>query len=152
MESEILKNIHPALRIAWDEMGDYGKPASEEDIQALLAVFPDTPLDYLDIARQLEIVSLNTVSDFQSSFQFFLLSPADILGWLEWYPHLQEQRPGAFFFANDGDTAFLVAEHGGQRGVFKAETSVPDWNYAKYLAPSIRELLCGGVGWAEENS
>ncbi|MFK7601604.1 hypothetical protein ACI3L1_05270 [Deinococcus sp. SM5_A1] len=148
MASEILKHLHPALRIAWDEMGEYREPASEEDIAALLAVFPETPPDYLDIARQFEVLSLNTVSDFHSSFCLTLLSLADILGWLEWYPHLQESVPGAFFFAANGDISFFVAEQDKRNGVFIIETSVPDWNCAEYLAPSICGLLCDGAGWS----
>lgn len=148
MQSAVIRDLHPLLRINWAESGNEVGPADPSELVELLAAYPHTPPDYLDIVRQYDFLSIGTQPGHEPYFSLSLLPPSDVLAWSDWYSWLPETMPGAFFFGRDGDMGLLTGEYDGMVGVFKVEISAGTWPDASYLAPSIRALLCEGTGWA----
>jgi hypothetical protein len=71
--------------------------------------------------------------------------------WRILYSYSAEDLPNCFFFGMDGDRCFFVGENAGRKGVYQVAIAGPDWQWAEYLAPSIKALLCDGVGWADKS-
>ncbi|WP_135228332.1 hypothetical protein [Deinococcus fonticola] len=152
MSGGILDSLHPDLRIAWEKMGSYVGPASAEELEKLLKYFPDPPAEYLELIQRYKDLQIESKEGTREYIYFSLLSPLDVVSWLEWYSWLQVELPGSFFFAQDGDMAYFIGENEGREGVYHVQISAPDWTYADYIAPSIRAWLCDGVGWADKEN
>jgi hypothetical protein len=127
--------------------------ATEEDVAKLRAEFPDVPSDYIDIVKDIDGVDIEYEVSGRSKFYISILTINDVLAYTtEWYPFLKRDMPECFFFGQAGDSSYLLGEYDGLAGVYVIETSVPTWKYAEYIAPSIKSLLCDGVGWAPVSS
>jgi hypothetical protein len=146
--------LHPLLVIDRAGLVHSGRDmtrisATEEDVAKLRAGFPDAPSDYIDIVRNVDGVDIEYRVDGRDIFYISILAIDEVLDYTtEWYPFLKRDMPECFFFGRDGDNSYLLGEYDGLAGVYVIETSVATLEQAEYLAPSIKALLCDGVGWA----
>jgi hypothetical protein len=156
VSSWIAANLHPDLHIDFASLsalkarGEKG-PASVEDLAVLKAGFLEVPEDYLDIVSEYGWIAAGTQPPHKPYFYIGLASPADVLDWRILYSYSAEDLPNCFFFGMDGDRCFFVGENAGRKGVYQVAIAGPDWQWAEYLAPSIKALLCDGVGWADKS-
>lgn len=119
------------------------EPATPEALAAAEAVFGPLPQDYVDVVTQ--------------HADFYVMQGEHILLqiWMpEWCVEALEQRglaphlpSDAFPCGDDLGGRILIyglsAEH---PGLYWMAVSIPDWEYATFVAPSLTALLFEGVG------
>ncbi|ULH16140.1 SMI1/KNR4 family protein [Deinococcus sp. KNUC1210] len=148
----LLDELFPTLEIDHESLRNSGRhpgnfPVTIDALQNLQATYSKIPEDYLEIIKQIDGLAIQTRGRQSPIFYISLLSAEEAVEYAtSWYPFLSEDMPGCFFFAQTGDHSYMFGNRDGLEGVFKIETSVADWEDAKYIAPSIRAFLCGGRG------
>lgn len=152
----ILQHLHPLLTINYDGLKNMGRDlnhlsVSEGAIGKLRETYAHIPDDYLDIINYIDGVTVIYRESGWVKFAPTILSALEVVDYTTaWYPFLSRHLKNCFFFAQEDDNSYFLGDHDGRYGVYRVETSVADWENAEFLAPSIKALLCDGVGWAPQ--
>jgi hypothetical protein len=123
-------------------------PVTQDNLTELKEAIEEISDDYLNSIAAHDGIDIRGKNPDEAGLYISVLCCADIFGWKQWYPFLDIGMPSRFFFAQDGDDCFLIGTHLGKTGVYVMAISSADWQYAKYVTPSIRAMLCNGEGWA----
>lgn len=133
----MLKSLHASLKILASS-----PPASATQISSLTAYFGAVPTEFVELVNEATEVELQ-----HSSGQYIRIwGPAGCLEMDEAYG-IRRRIPGAFPIGDDGGGQVIFYQNGNRGfGLYHIGYGNLDGNDATFIAPTLTDLLKGGVG------
>lgn len=131
-------NLHQHIRIY-----SYSRPATDQELAQLVAVYPAIPAGYLDVVRQ----AINTVLLWNDRGELNIWGPAEIIS-MDATHRASARMPGAMPFADNGGGEWLVHGEGARGlGVYLVDTGSLDLDeYALWICADLTDLLTNATG------
>lgn len=121
-------------------------PASQGDITSLRVNFTSVPDEYIKLVREATEIELSFVNKNNRKRYIRIWGPDGCLEFSEAYMIVQ-RIPEAIPIGDDGSGSCFLYMNGNQGwGLYLSDLSVIDREDAKWIAPTLRELLVDGIG------